>query len=383
MSHGRQYDVRKFERVCDEIDWQRAYSDDDLIGAFLPDLKESLNFISWMSSSERAEHLTARAITLIRQLQFHRVDDGLAIGKSLAEFALILRVSHPMPLGSFRGIPFRVRPEGGMMEVKDMVPAWRKMSESDGDGELATSCYFCITQCSLENGSGRHNPGIPLEDKRAGIKSGTRKTSGESNSSKDSGDMSGTGPPLQNDATHSPLSTIAMTARPEDQLHLKRRKTTSSKPDGTELDTVISQPFFYLGTVNGPYPDGSYIAAISLHDRSLWLVYNAWNSFPYIDDSEDDEEFIPYDQAVEDARERPYWFRPDISPDWASFPGLSGKTLMAKLADDVRTWSFDDAHPFCMSSVWTGQGDVVPAFVCARRTEKAPKATVKRLKYMP
>ncbi|KAI9833400.1 MAG: hypothetical protein M1826_007498 [Phylliscum demangeonii] len=161
----------------------------------------------------------------------------------------------------------------------------------------------------------------------------------------------------------------------DDRLHPKRRKTTSGDPDEVELDAVICQPFYHLGTlnVNDPYRDGSYITAVSLHDYSLWLIYNAWNGLPHIDseDESDDVGSGPYDDAVEDARERPYWFRPDTNPDWASFPGLSGKTLMAKLADDVRTWPFYDpeAHPFRMSSVWS-QGDVVPAFVCARVTEK-------------
>ncbi|KAI9829181.1 MAG: hypothetical protein M1826_005776 [Phylliscum demangeonii] len=253
-----------------------------------------------------------------------------------------------------------------------MIPAWRKMSQSDGDGELAPSCYFCITKCPLKDGSGRQNPGIPLEDERAGIRSGARKTSGDSNASKDSGYISNTDPPPTDNAAGPPLHTISMSPQRDDQLHLNRRKITSRDPDGSALDAVLSWPFFYLGTLNAPSPEGSYIAAISLHDRSLWLIYYAWNDSPYLDDSSDDDPYALFDQAEADARESPFWFRPDTSPNWASFPGLAGKTLMAKLEDDVRTWHFDDHKElqFRMASVWTGQGDIVPAFVSARCTEK-------------
>lgn len=40
---------------------------------------------------------------------------------------------------------------------------------------------------------------------------------------------------------------------------------------------------------------------------------------------------------------------------------------MAKFADDVRTWHFDDTAEgeLCMDPVWV-DNDVVPAFICAR-----------------
>lgn len=144
---------------------------------------------------------------------------------------------------------------------------------------------------------------------------------------------------------------------------------------GTVLELVLSQPFYCLGELvtTASHPLGNYLIAVSLHDHSMWLVYNAWDPLYAVteDDLEgatgwDSDDYCDDSAAIE--LERQKWFRPDYDSCWAKFPGLTtGRTLMAKLADNVHTWQFDHSAELRMDPVWT-DNDVVPAFVCARLT---------------
>ncbi|KAI9825169.1 MAG: hypothetical protein M1826_007094 [Phylliscum demangeonii] len=108
----------------------------------------------------------------------------------------------------------------------------------------------------------------------------------------------------------------------------------------TPLEFALSQPFYNLGELRK-----DYVVAVSLHDYSLWLIYNAWDSSYCVDEDEledgtdmDDDAYFDLSEAL--ALESKRWFRPDYDPCWAQLPGLDGKTLMAKLADNVYTWHF-------------------------------------------
>lgn len=139
------------------------------------------------------------------------------------------------------------------------------------------------------------------------------------------------------------------------------------------LEQTFSQPLYYLGELA---PTSlrldHYVVAVSLYDLSLWLIYNAWNRYPDVtqDDLDDiadpNDDDASMDQKAEEL-ECQKWFRPDQDPAWAHFPGLAGRTLMAKLANNVQTWPFSEAAEVCMIPVWKAE-DVVPAFVCARLT---------------
>lgn len=105
---------------------------------------------------------------------------------------------------------------------------------------------------------------------------------------------------------------------------------------------------------------------------SLWLIFNAWDRHVSVtdDDLEDAAELDDvsyFDQSAAIELERQKWFRPDTDSSWAHFPGLTRRTLMAKLADNVHTWHFEHLAELRMNPVWTGE-DAVPAFVCAHLT---------------
>lgn len=143
----------------------------------------------------------------------------------------------------------------------------------------------------------------------------------------------------------------------------------------TTFDRVIAQPFFYLGQLRLPghktgerFP-GDYYVAASLFDHSIWLVYNPWNAnWEDLEEHSDAEDEI--DRLQDPSRQS---FRPDWDPAWARLPGLSGRTLMAKVAPDVRTWDFGASSEVEMQldQAWTGE-DVVPSFVCARKDLQQP-----------
>ena len=80
-----------------------------------------------------------------------------------------------------------------------------------------------------------------------------------------------------------------------------------------------------------------YVIAVDTHDRSVWMIYDAW----HLDDG------ISWDFSHIDRRHNGYpspathpRFRPEHEPDWARLEGYDEhRRVMAKLADDVRTWS--------------------------------------------
>lgn len=132
------------------------------------------------------------------------------------------------------------------------------------------------------------------------------------------------------------------------------------------FNAVVAQPFYYLGELRlplgstGEIGSANYYVAVSLLDRSLWLVYNAWT----VKEGDREDYENPNDPDLELLPPGP--FRPDWDPSWAELPGLTGRTLMAKVADDVRTWDFG-ANPdveMRLEQAWTSDL-VVPSFVCA------------------
>lgn len=139
---------------------------------------------------------------------------------------------------------------------------------------------------------------------------------------------------------------------------------------GTALKLALSQPFYYLGDLALTCPQlDHYVVAVSLHDLSLWLIYNAWSGSSSVADDDledatalDDDSYFDDSAATEMELKR--WYLPDSDPSWAHFPGLARRTLMGKLADNVQTWHFDHSAEVRMQPVWTDE-DVVPAFVSA------------------
>ncbi len=81
----------------------------------------------------------------------------------------------------------------------------------------------------------------------------------------------------------------------------------------------------------------AHFAAVDTSDQSVWMFYQAWY---------EDEELWEYDGYDLDYEIPSYGrFRPEREPDWARLEGYdSRRRVMAKLADDVRSWqlgSFD------------------------------------------
>lgn len=79
-----------------------------------------------------------------------------------------------------------------------------------------------------------------------------------------------------------------------------------------------------------------YVIAVDTHDRSVWMIYDAWHVddhswiFGHIDRRHDG-----YATPATHPR-----FRPEHKPDWARLKGYDEhRRVMAKLADDVRSWS--------------------------------------------
>ena len=79
-----------------------------------------------------------------------------------------------------------------------------------------------------------------------------------------------------------------------------------------------------------------YVIAVDTHDRSVWMIYDAWHvddgswDFSHIDRRHDG-----YSTPATHPR-----FRPEHEPDWARLEGYDEhRRVMAKLADDVRSWS--------------------------------------------
>lgn len=234
---------------------------------------------------------------------------------------------------------------------------------------------------------------IPIEDEQAGIISGpARKVSGgseTSHQSADSGYASASGPVLKRPRSESvPTSSRTSLRSKKEGIAQGELSTVVVVTDrdvhtcllggeGAALELAWSQPFFYLGELGRTL--GNYIVAVSLHDQSLWLIYNAWDSSYHVDEEDledgtgwDDDTYYDSLPAVIEL-ERQKWFRPDYDPHWAKIPSLAaGRTLMIKLADNVQTWHFDDpaGAELRTDAVWRSRDDddVVPAFVPARLT---------------
>lgn len=142
----------------------------------------------------------------------------------------------------------------------------------------------------------------------------------------------------------------------------------------TSLSVILLHPFYYLGRLttvksnDGTCEDLDYIVIVSLCDHSIWVVYHAWDD-RY---SEDDDSFTTEDTDDTCSTEQQGPFRPDFDEHWAELPGLSGKTLMAKVASNIYEWRFDghDIQELNFEQVWS-RDDMVPVFVCARKTDDA------------
>lgn len=68
----------------------------------------------------------------------------------------------------------------------------------------------------------------------------------------------------------------------------------------------------------------------------------------------DDDAYLDQTPIQELTRQK--CFRPASNPLWAFFPGLRAKTLMVRVANDVRTWHFDDPDgpELLMDLIWSG-----------------------------
>lgn len=120
---------------------------------------------------------------------------------------------------------------------------------------------------------------------------------------------------------------------------------------------------------NGRLP-ADYLLAVSVYDKSLWLIYNVWNYYDRGDDVDDDEDEEDPHRPLGFDWNLSHPFRPDSDPNWAKLPGLLGRMLMVKIANHVRTWHFGDptGEEMLMQQGWTEKG-VVPTFRCARVAE--------------
>ncbi|KAI9793443.1 MAG: hypothetical protein M1816_000337 [Peltula sp. TS41687] len=404
-----------FERLIDEADKQNLWGDSR--SAFFASRLNADELLAFRKLSLQLPHEWAhpsRMIPRIRATQFRLPTSTEQLAKYIARLGT---VHCSVPLGRFQGMAINFAPRSFMMELSDQREKWQNLGKFEAYGKLASTEYFCITLCTLKDGSGRFNPGvrdiffqlaiqgeclctskIPLDDERAGIISGpvrkisdgsdSSKTSGGSNESIDSESEWGRDGDLKR--THSWPASVALAASPRSKKErwseapgISGMLTTLATNQDITLKLCISQPFYYLGelvtTIRPDYEErrpNNYIVAVSLYDLSVWLIYNAWDYW-YAVDEDDLEDGIRWDndayldQSPVIDLERQKCFRPDRDSLWARFPGLPGRTLMVKIADNVHSWHFNDpAGPeLRMDPIWTcHDGDVVPAFICARLT---------------
>lgn len=100
--------------------------------------------------------------------------------------------------------------------------------------------------------------------------------------------------------------------------------------EGTTLELVLSQPFYCLGElVTTSSSLGNYIVTVSLHDQSLWLIYDACNPLSLVTEDEledatgwNTDAYFDKSTAIELGSQK--WFRPDYDPCWASFLAFPG-----------------------------------------------------------
>lgn len=93
------------------------------------------------------------------------------------------------------------------------------------------------------------------------------------------------------------------------------------------------------------------------------MIYDAWDygDDTYCIDSDDEDRY----QEENDGEVAHSSFRPDVNPFWASLPGVNGRTLMARIAESVHSWPFEEGEELCLSQTWIAN-DVVPVFLRAR-----------------
>ncbi|KAI9795107.1 MAG: hypothetical protein M1816_000129 [Peltula sp. TS41687] len=148
--------------------------------------------------------------------------------------------------------------------------------------------------------------------------------------------------------------------------------------------SIYYTPFFYLGKLaTRPEPGrrgrvrADYLVAVRVVDLSVWIIYDAWDDWwmeemdqEYLDMAmhphhlHDEEEGEPISQGP---------FRPLCDPTWARLPGYEGRVIIGKLANDIRTWSFDLSAGIHIVNQSGGvqddrEDDVVPVVICAQKT---------------
>lgn len=285
-----------------------------------------------------------------------------------------------IPLGHFNGVTYSFFPTSSILQLQD------KVQDQQESAEPAPAAYFCVQKQDLDEArqlpwggssaspsqtyatdiarslsvrsvhsedsgyssgnthSVSEGPPTISEDKvdeqagfrsfdgrRAPIQNRDRKLSLCSTSSEDSGYASG-----EKDLVSKNLAAIS-----EDRIVQQAESGLLSGPKShSTSDPVMSFPFYTLGRLySKPTSSESrptitdFIAAVSLADCSLWAIYDAWDEDWTEAETGDEVEWIGVERH--ETPLKPLW-----SSAWGKLPGLNGRVLMAKLANNVYTHDF-------------------------------------------
>ncbi|KAI9786751.1 MAG: hypothetical protein M1816_007822 [Peltula sp. TS41687] len=401
---------------------------DDYVGKRLESGHERSTFPHWLFSIERLLNLAhpSKVIDRIRTTDYHSVEATMRLGHYFERFGRAARARVcPVPLGYFGKQDYSLYPQCHMphlLEEKAVVSLrWNNNGEDrdDGDLGLAELAYFCLGRCSVKDGRGRRNPGVwshltsvspscqrivfqPADsagfvsfqtnfsfisnddggDDADGSLNQGRKASGASDSSTDSSKASDgsidSGSSLRLAAIAALLTTHSDQTS-SSSASFKRSPSTSTKPRLPHPQPKsLRHPFLYLGDLGRserrPPAAGQhatvttdYVLAVSLYDLSVWMIYDAWDygDDTHCVDSSDDDDEEEEEEEEEQGEVRHSSFRPDVNPFWARVSGVKGSMLMAKIAEDVRSWPFEAAAELRLSQTWIANV-VVPVFLRAR-----------------
>ncbi|KAI9807712.1 MAG: hypothetical protein M1826_004551 [Phylliscum demangeonii] len=217
---------------------------------------------------------------------FRYVDSTKTLNQFMSQFSTFR--SGPecrVPLGFFHRMPLDFVVRSPMIDMFNTQDKWFKLSTLDGHGPLAPAEYFCIAKCRLQDGSlkSADRAKIPMEDEEAGISSGPAR--------------------------------MVSAGSDESEGRIGSRSESRLTSPVTSLEFALSQPFYNLGELRE-----DYVVAVSLHDYSLWLIYNARDSSHTCSEDEledgtemDDDAYFDESAAIELESKR--WFRPDYDPD--------------------------------------------------------------------
>ena len=170
-----------------------------------------------------------------------------------------------------------------------------------------------------------------FDGRKASAQNRDRKLSLRSTSSEDSGYASG-----EKDLVSKNLAAVS-----EDRIVQQAESGLLNGPKRHSTnDPVMSFPFYTLGRLYSKLTSSEsrptvtdFIAAVSLADCSLWAIYDAWDEDWIEAEAGDEVDWIGVERH--ETPLKPLW-----SETWGKLPGLNGRVLMKKLANNVYTHVF-------------------------------------------